>query len=68
MARQPGNVWKKRFDSPWRFPDRPDKVIAGYINMTETSPLGGWDASFDPSWDLDGDFLIDKDSDHCPIT
>ncbi|HQK35233.1 MAG TPA: hypothetical protein PLG67_02870 [Bacillota bacterium] len=57
---------EERFDSPWRFPDRPDKVIAGYINMTETGSLGGGDASFDPSWDLDGDSLIDKDSGPLP--
>ena len=52
--------------SPHRFPDRPDKVIAAYVNMAEFTRIGDWDPSFDPAWDTDGDALIDADAGPLP--
>lgn len=49
------------FTSQFRFPDRADKVIVGYVNSMEFTGIGGaWDISFDPSWDMDADGLIDS--------
>jgi hypothetical protein len=39
-----------------RFPDRADKAIVGYVASMEFGP---GDMAFDPSWDTDGDRLID---------
>lgn len=41
------------------FPDRAEKVTVAYVNACEFSAVGGWDPSFDPSWDLDHDYRID---------
>lgn len=45
--------------SPFRFPDRPNKVVVGYVNSVEYGAVGGWDVSFDPAWDKNGDAIID---------
>ena len=55
------------WDSTWSvFPDRADKVVVSYINAAEFSGLGGWDYSFDKTWDKDGDNKIDSDVENLP--
>jgi hypothetical protein len=58
----PGYNWGDPFvpsTSPFRFPDRSDKAVVGYVNSMEFSAIGGWDPSFNPAWDKDGDGIID---------
>lgn len=55
----PRECMEERFATPWRFPDQPAMATVAYVNMTEYSNLGSWDAAFDPAWDLDGDAIID---------
>jgi hypothetical protein len=52
--------------SPHRFPDQPDKVIVGYVNLCEFTRIGNWDPSFDPAWDTKGDGTIDPQSPGLP--
>ena len=53
-------------DSAFRFPDAADKVVVGYVNISEVSAVGGWDPHFDPAWDKDGDFRIDPGATDLP--
>ncbi|OQB20279.1 MAG: hypothetical protein BWY11_02515 [Firmicutes bacterium ADurb.Bin182] len=55
----PRECMEERFNTPWRFPDQPAMAIVSYVNMTEFSNIDGWDAAFDPDWDLDSDAIID---------
>ena len=54
------------FTSTSRFPDRADKSVVGYVNSMEFGGVGGWDPSFDPSWDKDGNELIDPNATGLP--
>lgn len=57
---------RDRFNTPIRFPDKSDKVVTAYVNMTEYSNIGNADAAFDPSWDKDNDAIIDADAENLP--
>jgi hypothetical protein len=61
----PGNSNGRGADpkaSPHRFPDQPDKVIVGYVNLCEFTRINNWDPSFDPAWDTKGGGTIDPQS------
>lgn len=49
---------EKRFETPFHFPDQPDKVITGYVDFCEVFPVD-WDPAFNPAWDKDKDMYID---------
>ena len=66
----PGYEWGDPFvpsTSPMRFPDRPDKAIVGYVDSTGFGAIGGWDPSFNPAWDKNGDGIIDPSTTGLPF-
>lgn len=51
---------EERFNTPFHFPDQPDKVITGYVDFCEVFPVD-WDPAYNPAWDKDKDMYIDDD-------
>ncbi len=62
----PHEAINDRFNTIHFFPDRTDKVVTCYVNMTEFGGVNDWDPSFDPAWDKNGDDLIDEDAGPLP--